>query len=97
MKKFLFVFPFFIISFCSFSQFKNIKLAEQSEDGRYPPVEPSITINKKNPLNIVAGIVLDRVVSSTDGGATWTESKLNSAFGVYGDPAVISNSKGNVF
>ena len=97
MRKFLSVFPLFVISFCSFSQFKNIKLAEQSDDGGYPPVEPSITINKNNPQNIVAGIVLDRVVTTTDGGTTWTESKLNSAFGVYGDPAVISNAKGNVF
>jgi len=97
MRKFLFILPFSIISFYSLSQFKNIKLAEQSDDGRYPPVEPSITINKRDPQNIVVGIVLDRVVSSTDGGTTWTESKLSSPLGVYGDPAVISNSKGNIF
>ena len=39
----------------SFAQFKNIKLAEQV-DGDYPPVEPSIAINKKNPKNMVAEI-----------------------------------------
>lgn len=80
----------------SFSQFKNIKLAEQTGDS-YAPVEPSIAINKKNPNNIVAGIVLDRVVVSNDGGQTWKTSALKSPFGVYGDPAVISNSKGNLF
>jgi len=97
MIKFPFVFLFFFVPCCTFSQFKNIKLAEQLEDGRYPPVEPSIAINKSNPQNIVAGIVLDRVVTTTDGGSTWMDSKLNSPFGVYGDPAVISNSKGNFF
>ncbi len=100
MRKFYFIFSFSFISICTFSQFKNIKLAEQTDDGRYPPVEPSepsIAINKKNPLNIVAGIVLDRVVTTTDGGTTWTEGKLKSPFGVYGDPAVISNSKGKLF
>src|SRR5882762_4773573 len=97
MRKFLFAFPLFIIPFCSLSQFKNVRLAEQSDDGRHPPVEPSITINKINPQNIVAGIRLDRVVATTDGGKTWTESKLNSPFGVYGDPTVISNSKGDIF
>jgi hypothetical protein len=88
----------FFLSLCStlFSQYKNIKLAEQV-DGRYPPVEPSIAINKSNPQNIVAGIVLDRVVTTVDGGVTWKESKLTSPFGVYGDPAVISNSKGGLF
>ncbi len=95
MRTFPFVFLF--ISFFSFSQFKNIKLAEQTNDGRYPPVEPSIAINKKNPQNIVAGIVLDRVVTTVDGGNTWAEGTLRSPSGVYGDPAVISNSKGNLF
>ncbi|HTH55233.1 MAG TPA: sialidase family protein [Cyclobacteriaceae bacterium] len=80
----------------SFSQFKNIKLAEQTDDS-YPPVEPSIAINKLNPNNIVAGIVLNRVVVSNDGGQTWKSTELTSPFGVYGDPAVISNSKGNLF
>ncbi len=96
MKALIFVLPFSLISFYSLSQFKNIKLIEQS-DSLPAPVEPSIAINKKNPQNIVAGIVLDRVVTSADGGTTWTESKLNSPSGVYGDPAVISNSKGNIF
>ena len=78
---------------CAFAQFKNIKLAEQ-KDGVYPPVEPSIAINKKNPNNIVAGIVLDRAVYTKDGGLTWQESILTSPYGVFGDPAVISDSKG---
>jgi len=79
-----------------FGQFKNIKLAEQVE-GVYPPVEPSITINKKNPKNIVAGVVLDRAIYSLDGGETWSESKLESSYGVYGDPALISDLKGDLY
>src|SRR5258707_14444835 len=97
MRKFYFIFSFSFISICTFSQFKNIKLAEQTNDGRYPPVEPSIAINKKNPQNIVAGIVLDRVVTTVEGGNTWAEGTLRSPSGVYADPAVISNSKGNLY
>ncbi len=96
MRKFFIIFFFALLSFCSFGQFKNIKLAEEVE-GRYPPVEPSIAINRSNPQNIVAGIVLDRMVSTDDGGVTWKEKKLESPYGVYGDPALISNSKGNLF
>ena len=80
----------------SFAQFKNIKLAEQV-DGVYPPVEPSIAINKKNPKNILAGVVLDRAIYTQDGGATWSETKLESPYGVFGDPAVVSDSKGDFY
>ncbi|MBK5278880.1 MAG: exo-alpha-sialidase [Bacteroidia bacterium] len=84
---------------CSFTvsaQFKNIMLAEQ-KDGVYPPLEPSIAINKKDPNNIVAGIVLDRAIYTKDGGISWQESILTSPYGVFGDPAVISNAKGEIY
>ncbi len=87
---------FLLVSMGAVGQFKNIKLAEQV-DGIYPPLEPSITINKKNPKNIVAGVVLDRAIYTHDGGATWAETKLESPFGVYGDPAVISDVKGDIY
>ncbi len=92
-----FVFAFlFLLAQVSFSQFKNSKLAEE-KPGEYPPVEPSIAINKKNPKNIVAGIVLDHAVYTSDGGETWKETKLQSPFGVYGDPALVSDSKGHIY
>ena len=79
-----------------FAQFGNIKLIEQANHG-YPPVEPSIAINKKNTKNIVAGVVLDWVIVTDDGGETWRKSQLKSSFGVYGDPALISNFKGHFY
>ena len=85
-----------VVQLTAFAQFKNIKLAEQVE-GVYPPVEPSIAINKKNPKNIVAGVVLDRAIYTMDGGVTWSESKLESPYGVFGDPALVSDSKGNIY
>lgn len=85
-----------LLAFQANGQFKNKKLAEQV-DGVYPPVEPSITINKKNPKNIVAGIILDRAIYTNDGGETWNETKLTSSHGVNGDPALISDSKGNIY
>ena len=79
-----------------FSQFKNIVLSDQSE-GKYPPLEPSVVINPNNPKNIVVGIALDRAVYTTDGGLTWKESILKSAYGVFGDPALTADSKGNIY
>ncbi len=77
-------------------QIKNIRLAEQV-DGVYPPVEPSIVINPKNPKNIVAGVVLDRAIYTLDGGETWSESTLTSPYGVFGDPAVAADAKGHLY
>lgn len=87
---------FLVLSVTAQGQFKNIKLAEQV-DGIYPPLEPSIAINRKNTKNIVAGVVLDRAIYTMDGGETWAESKLESPYGVYGDPAVISDAKGDLY
>lgn len=94
--KILSIAVFLTVHLTTFAQFKNIKLAEQV-DGIYPPVEPSITINKKNPKNIVAGVVLDRAIYTLDGGETWNTTKLESPYGVYGDPALISDAKGNIY
>ena len=94
--KFLSLALLLIVQVGAVAQFKNIKLAEQVE-GVYPPVEPSITINKKNPKNIVAGVVLDRAIYTLDGGVTWSESKLESPYGVYGDPALVSDIKGHIY
>ncbi len=79
------------------AQFKNIQIAVHKPGMRYAPVEPSIVINKKNPDNIVAGVVLDRAIHTHDGGLSWQETVLQSPFGVYGDPALVSDAKGNMY
>lgn len=78
------------------AQFVNIKIDERSENDPYV-CEPSITINPRNPDNIVAASILDNVYTTMDGGKTWTKSKLTSPFGVYGDPALITDRKGNFY
>ena len=77
-------------------QFKNIKLDEQDGSGNLV-CEPSIAINPKYPTNIVAGSVLDNVYYTKDAGKTWKKSKLSSPHGVYGDPALIADGKGNFY
>ena len=52
------------------------------------PNEPSILINPKNTNEIVAGANLDNVYISYNSGLTWTEAKLSSSFGVWGDPVI---------
>ena len=77
-------------------QFKNIMLDEQTGNHGFV-CEPTIAINSRYPNNIVAGSVLNNVYYTKNGGETWRKGKLSSPFGVYGDPALISDSKGNFF
>lgn len=77
--------------------YKNIKIYEQQSSFEYGPCEPSIFINPKNIQNIVAGSVMDNVHTSFDGGKTWKTNKLKSTLGVYGDPCITADFKGNFY
>lgn len=93
----LFLIAFFLYtSLPSVAQFKNIKLAEARPTDKSQPCEPSIAINLKNTKNIVAAVILDRIIYTEDGGTTWQEKTVTSPYGVYGDPALISDTKGNI-
>lgn len=76
--------------------YKNVKI-DDTQDG-YGPCEPSIVVNPKNPKNIVAGSILNRVHTSKDGGKTWTNTLLTSkTHGVFGDPCLIADKEGNIY
>ncbi|MEO0896921.1 MAG: sialidase family protein [Bacteroidota bacterium] len=85
----------FVLTLPSKAQFKNILLDDKYLG--YNPCEPSITINYKNPNNIVGGAVLDKVYVSEDGGNTWKMSRIKSSYGVFGDPCLVSDRKGNLY
>lgn len=53
------------------------------------PNEPSIVMDPANTAHLVAGANLDNVYYSTDGGLSWTEGKMSSSYGVWGDPVII--------
>ncbi len=61
------------------------------------PCEPTICINPNNPDHIVAGAILDKIYTSSDGGRSWTKDRLRSSYGVYGDPVIRANYKGDFF
>ena len=85
-----------LIGPCVKAQFKNITLAEQKA-GERPMVEPSITINLKDPNNIIAAYSLDRIKFTKDGGVTWEEVTVKSPYGVYGDVVLESDNKGAIY
>ena len=76
--------------------YANILIGESDGLG-FGPCEPSIAINPLNPEQMVAGAVLDLVYHSNDGGKTWQAGRLQSSYGVYGDPVVLADYAGNFF
>ena len=61
------------------------------------PNEPSIAINPNNTNQLIAGSNTDNYHVSNDGGLSWTTSRLQSNFGVWGDPAVIADNQNNFY
>lgn len=78
------------------AQFKNVKLAEEAE-GRSVPGEPSVIINHDEEGSIVTAMGADRVVYSTDGGKTWSESTVSSPLGRGASVGMIVDAKGRIY
>ena len=75
----------------------NIKIYEQTRRHSLGPCEPSIAINPVNTNNMVVGSVLDYVHTSNDSGKTWQTQQLKSKYGVWGDPTLLCDFKGNFY
>ena len=78
----------------SFGQFQNIQV---NSDTLKTCNETSITINPTNPNNIVIGTNNTYFFSTFDAGDTWTEGKMFSSMGVWGDPSVAFDLDGNLY
>ncbi len=59
--------------------------------------EPSIYISPADTSQIVLGANITNVFHSTNGGRTWKHDTLASKLGVWGDPVVVADSKGDFY
>ena len=76
------------------TQYPNIRVSDPASTN---PEEIVITINPANPLNLAIGANIDYYYYSLDGGQTWTEGRLSSTLGVFGDPCVVFDADGNLY
>jgi len=104
--RFLFIFCFLGLISCKSTiaqkgvkirSFKNVKIYEQEMGHGLGPAEPSIFVNPINTQNIVAGSIINFYHTSFDGGKTWKTNRLQSQFGVWGDPCITADTKGNFY
>lgn len=91
MKTFLSI-NFLFLFLISYSQHTNILIGSSGN-----PEEPSISINPKNPKQMVAGANIDWFYFSNDSGYTWTGGTLTSSYGVWGDPVIIVDTAGDFY
>lgn len=89
MKNFILVFSLLSFSIHSFSQLKNIKVADDA-------FNPSITIDKKNSEHVIVGVAPNQIISTNDAGKTWESSQPKSSLGFGGEPLVVSTIKGHL-
>ena len=76
---------------------ENVRIDDPTQRAAYPPCEPSIAVSPKDPQIMVAGAILDYVWHSKDGGKTWEGGRLESEYGVFGDPALFGDKDGNFY
>lgn len=94
MNKFLSLFAAVLLMPGAFAQ-NNIVIIEQPAFGGAN--EPSIYISPADTSNIVLGANIYNVFHSNDGGRTWQHDSLTSDLGVWGDPVVVADSKGDFY
>ncbi len=75
-------------------QIQNVRV---DAPGSNAPEEVTIAVNPANPENLAAGSNLNYYFYSKDGGNSWSQGTLRSTWGVWGDPCVAFDSKGNLF
>ena len=63
----------------------------------HAPNEPTIALDPKNPKLLMGGSNIDNLYLSKDGGQTWSEKKLRSSYGVWGDPVIICDTTGSFY
>lgn len=80
-----------------FANFPNIRIDSSAGPFATGPCEPSIAISPIDSNIVVAGAILDKVYYSSNGGITWKKKTLTSPYGVYGDPMLLADNKGDFY
>lgn len=93
MLKILSFISLLLVPYFSMAQFQNVRIDNYSSAN-----EPSIWINPKNPLEMMAGTNLNYWYYSEDGGYSWeTDILVSPQYGVWGDPVIMTDTAGDFY
>lgn len=93
MLKILSFISLLLVPYFSMAQFQNVRIDNYSSAN-----EPSIWINPKNPLEMMAGTNLNYWYYSEDGGYSWeTDVLVSPQYGVWGDPVIMTDTAGDFY
>lgn len=87
----LFLCLYFFNSFAQ-TRYQNVMIGKD-----YEPNEVSIAFSPFDFKNMVIGANIDTYYYTFDGGLSWTQGKMTSSYGVWGDPCVLADTKGNYY
>ena len=87
-----FVIFYFSLLLAMYGKAQNIMISDTDN-----PNEPSIAIDPKHPDRLVAGANINSYYYSRDGGKTWEEGRLQSTYGVWGDPVIDVDTGGDFY
>ena len=91
------IIPFFTCGIWAQETVELVQLPRPESSYKYAQVEPSIAIHPKNQKWMIAGSVLSDYYYSKNGGKSWKAKKMESPYGVYGDPVMIFDQKGKPY
>jgi len=74
------------------SQYQNVMITSD-----FTPSEVTIAFNPLDPTNLVAASNIESYFYSFDAGRTWAVRKLESSYGVYGDPCIVADMRGSFY
>lgn len=75
----------------------NVQIPPVNAKYSYSECEPSIAIDPTNKEHIAAGSILQGYHYSKDGGKTWKSKRINSKYGVFGDPVLTFDHTGRLY
>jgi Secretion system C-terminal sorting domain len=76
------------------AQYQNVRVSPPSAND---PEEVSIAISPVDQSYLAAGANINYYYYSTNGGLNWTQGRLSSTYGVWGDPCVLYDKLGNLY
>ncbi len=91
VTKFLLIALFPLISIAQ-NPHKNVLISTANE-----PNEPTICLDPKNPEKMLGGSNIYNLYLSDDAGNSWKTKRLQSTYGVWGDPVIICDTASNFY